>query len=128
MKPYARRKIVTYHRSWPPEFFASLWIECGSATRDPRPGIRRVPHTLWTDRGGPMKRDGVKNLVVSPISTKKKKNKKKVLKNAERNRAGHGRNCCRSHAQRGAKERSQIFQAVLTTDIAKLNQAFDSTH
>ncbi len=63
MKPYAGRKVVTYHRSWPnlAEHFHLNVV----GYVEPRPGIPPSPqHTV--ELIGMMKRDGVKVILVEP--------------------------------------------------------------
>ena len=63
MKPYAGRKIVTYHRSWPN--FAKHFNLDVVGYVEPRPGIPPSPqHTLQLI--GQMKREGVKIIAVEP--------------------------------------------------------------
>src|SRR5207247_810421 len=63
MKPYAGRKIVTYHRSWP-NFAEHFHLDVVGYV-EPRPGIPPSPqHTV--ELIGQMKRDGVKVIVVEP--------------------------------------------------------------
>jgi zinc/manganese transport system substrate-binding protein len=63
MKPYAGRKIVTYHRSWPN--FADHFGLNVVGYVEPRPGIPPSPqHTV--ELIGMMKRDGVKVILVEP--------------------------------------------------------------
>src|SRR3981081_3111767 len=61
--PYAGRKIVTYHRSWPN--FAEHFQLNVVGYVEPRPGIPPTPqHTV--DLIGQMRRDNVKVIVVEP--------------------------------------------------------------
>src|SRR5271166_5365493 len=63
MKPYAGRKIVTYHRSWP-NFAEHFGLNVVGYV-EPRPGIPPSPqHTV--ELIGMMKRDGVKVIIVEP--------------------------------------------------------------
>src|SRR5437764_8233611 len=63
MKPYAGRKIVTYHRSWPN--FAEHFNLNVVGYVEPRPGIPPSPqHTVELIQQ--MKRDAVKIIVVEP--------------------------------------------------------------
>jgi zinc/manganese transport system substrate-binding protein len=63
MKPYAGRKIVTYHRSWP-NFADHFHLDVVGYV-EPRPGIPPSPqHTVELIQL--MKRDGVKAIVVEP--------------------------------------------------------------
>src|SRR5467141_315975 len=63
MKPYAGRKVVTYHRSWP-NFAEHFGLNVVGYV-EPRPGIPPSPqHTV--ELIGQMKRDGVKIIVVEP--------------------------------------------------------------
>src|ERR1700724_237618 len=63
MKPYAGRKVVSYHRSWPN--FAEHFQLNVVGYVEPRPGIPPTPqHTV--DLIAQMKRDNVKVIVVEP--------------------------------------------------------------
>src|SRR3989441_7251628 len=63
MKPYAGRKVVTYHRSWPN--FADHFGLNVVGYVEPRPGIPPSPqHTV--ELIGMMRRDGVKGVLVEP--------------------------------------------------------------
>jgi zinc/manganese transport system substrate-binding protein len=63
MKPYAGRKVVTYHRSWP-NFAEHFGLDVVGYV-EPRPGIPPSPqHPV--ELMGQMKRDGVKVILVEP--------------------------------------------------------------
>jgi len=63
MKPYAGRKVVTYHRSWPT--LAEHFHLDVVGYVEPRPGIPPSPqHTV--ELIGLMKREGVKLILVEP--------------------------------------------------------------
>jgi zinc/manganese transport system substrate-binding protein len=63
MKPYAGRKVVTYHRSWP-NFVDHFHLDVVGYV-EPRPGIPPSPqHTV--ELIGMMKRDNVKLILVEP--------------------------------------------------------------
>lgn len=63
MKPYAGRKVVTYHRSWP-NFTEHFGLNVVGYV-EPRPGIPPSPqHTV--ELIGQMKREGVKIILVEP--------------------------------------------------------------
>src|SRR6266478_192018 len=64
MKPYAGRKVVTYHRSWP-NFAEHFGLNVVGYV-EPRPGIPpSPPHTA--ELIGQMKREGVKIIMVEPL-------------------------------------------------------------
>src|SRR5204862_7977705 len=63
MKPYAGRKVVTYHRSWP-KFAEHFGLNVVGYV-EPRPGIPPSPqHTV--ELIGQMMRDAVKVIMVEP--------------------------------------------------------------
>jgi len=63
MKPYAGRKVVTYHRSWPNFLRRFKLVSIGEV--EPRPGIPPSPsHTISLI--GLMKREGAKEILVEP--------------------------------------------------------------
>jgi zinc/manganese transport system substrate-binding protein len=64
MKPYAGRKVVTFHRSW--SYFAA-WLGLGIAGEvEPKPGIAPSPsHTL--DLIGLVRSSGIKLILVEPF-------------------------------------------------------------
>ena len=71
MQPYANRKVVTYHNSWPN--FAHAFHLNVVGYVEPRPGIPPSPsHTL--DLIQAMKRDGVKLILVEPYFDSKTPN------------------------------------------------------
>jgi ABC-type Zn uptake system ZnuABC Zn-binding protein ZnuA len=116
MKPYAGRKIVTYHRSWPN--FADHFGLNVVGYVEPRPGIPPSPsHTV--ELIGQMKRDSVKVIVVEPYFDLK-------TPNAVARDTG-GQVLVLMPSVGGEKEITDYFK-LFDYDIAKLKQAFDSTH
>jgi ABC-type Zn uptake system ZnuABC Zn-binding protein ZnuA len=116
MKPYAGRKIVTYHRSWPN--FAEHFALNVVGYVEPRPGIPPSPqHTVQLI--GQMKRDGVKIIVVEPYFDLK-------TPNAIARDTG-GTVVVLMPSVGGEKEITDYFK-LFDYDIAKLKQAFDATH
>ncbi|GAC1634982.1 MAG: zinc ABC transporter substrate-binding protein [Candidatus Acidiferrum sp.] len=116
MKPYAGRKIVTYHRSWPN--FADHFGLNVVGYVEPRPGIPPSPqHTV--ELIGQMKRDGVKIIVVEPYFDLKTPNA--IARDTS------GTVVVLMPSVGGEKEITDYFK-LFDYDIAKLRQAFDSTH
>ena len=116
MKPYAGRKIVTYHRSWPN--FADHFGLNVVGYVEPRPGIPPSPsHTV--ELIGQMKRDNIKIIVVEPYFDLK-------TPNAVARDTG-GQVLVLMPSVGGEKEITDYFK-LFDYDIAKLKQAFDSTH
>jgi len=116
MKPYAGRKIVTYHRSWP-NFAEHFGLNVVGYV-EPRPGIPPSPqHTVQLI--GQMKRDGVKIIVVEPYFDLK-------TPDAIARDTG-GTVVVLMPSVGGEKEITDYFK-LFDYDIAKLKQAFDSTH
>jgi zinc/manganese transport system substrate-binding protein len=116
MKPYAGRKIVTYHRSWPN--FAEHFNLNVVGYVEPRPGIPPSPqHTV--ELIGLMKRDGVKVIVVEPYFDLKTPNSVA--------RETGGQVLVLTPSVGGEKEITDYFK-LFDYDIAKLKQAFDATH
>jgi zinc/manganese transport system substrate-binding protein len=116
MKPYAGRKIVTYHRSWPN--FAEHFQLNVVGYVEPRPGIPPTPqHTV--DLIGQMKRDNVKVIVVEPYFDLKTPNSVA--------RETGGQVLVLLPSVGGEKEVTDYFK-LFDYDIAKLKQAFDTTH
>lgn len=116
MKPYAGRKIVTYHRSWPN--FADHFGLNVVGYVEPRPGIPPSPsHTV--ELIGQMRRDNVKVIVVEPYFDLK-------TPNAVARDTG-GQVLVLTPSVGGEKEITDYFK-VFDYDIAKLKQAFDATH
>jgi zinc/manganese transport system substrate-binding protein len=116
MKPYAGRKIVTYHRSWPN--FADHFGLNVVGYVEPRPGIPPSPqHTV--ELIGLMKRDGVKVIVVEPYFDLKTPNSVA--------RETGGQVLVLTPSVGGEKEITDYFK-LFDYDIAKLKQAFDGTH
>jgi zinc/manganese transport system substrate-binding protein len=116
MKPYAVRKIVTYHRSWPN--FADHFGLNVVGYVEPRPGIPPSPsHTV--ELIGQMKRDNVKIIVVEPYFDLKTPNSVA--------RETGGQVVVLMPSVGGEKEITDYFK-LFDYDIAKLKQAFDATH
>ena len=116
MKPYAGRKIVTYHRSWPN--FAEHFGLNVIGYVEPRPGIPPSPqHTV--ELFGQMKRDGVKVIVVEPYFDLKTPNSIA--------RETGGQVVVLMPSVGGEKEITDYFK-LFDYDIAKLKQAFDTVH
>ena len=116
MKPYAGRKIITYHRSWPN--FAKHFNLDVVGYVEPRPGIPPSPqHTL--ELIGQMKREGVKIIAVEPYFDLK--TPKAVA------RETGGLVVVLMPSVGGEKEITDYFK-LFDYDIAELKQAFDATH
>ena len=116
LKPYAGRKIVTYHRSWPN--FAEHFSLNVVGYVEPRPGIPPSPqHTV--ELIGQMKRDNVKIIVVEPYFDLKTPNAIA--------RETNGQVLVLPPSVGGVKEITDYFK-LFDYDIAKLKQAFDATH
>src|SRR5205809_3814959 len=115
MKPYAGRKIVTYHRSWP-NFAEHFGLNVVGYV-EPRPGIPPSPqHTV--ELIGQMKRDGVKIIVVEPYFDLK-------TPNAIARETG-GQVVVLPPSVGGEKEIKDYF-SLFDYDITKLKQALDTT-
>ena len=116
MKPYAGRKVVTYHRSWP-NFAEHFGLNVVGYV-EPRPGIPPSPqHTV--ELIGQMKRDGVKIIMVepyfdlkTPISIARDTGAQVVVL---------------MPSVGGEKEITDYFK-LFDYDIARLKKAFDETH
>jgi zinc/manganese transport system substrate-binding protein len=116
MKPYAGRKIVTYHRSWP-NFAEHFGLNVVGYV-EPRPGIPPSPqHTVALIQQ--MKREGVKVIVVEPYFDLKTPNSVA--------RETGGQVLVLTPSVGGEKEITDYFK-LFDYDIAKLKQAFDATH
>ena len=116
MKPYAGRKIVTYHRSWPN--FAEHFGLNVIGYVEPRPGIPPSPqHTV--ELIGQMKRNGVKVIVVEPYFDLKTPNSIA--------RETGGQVVVLMPSVGGEKEITDYFK-LFDYDIAKLKKAFDEIH
>ena len=116
MKPYAGRKIVTYHRSWPN--FAEHFHLNVIGYVEPRPGIPPTPqHTV--ELIAQMKRENVKMVVVEPYFDLKTPNSIA--------RATGGLVVVLMPSVGGEKEITDYFK-LFDYDIAKLKQAFDAVH
>src|SRR5215831_934945 len=115
MKPYAGRKIVTYHRSWPN--FAKHFNLNVIGYVEPRPGIPPSPqHTFELIKQ--MKGDNVKIIAVEPYFDLK-------TPNAIARDTG-GQVVVLIPSVGGEKESTDYFK-LFDYDIIKLKQAFDST-
>jgi len=115
MKPYAGRKIVTYHRSWP-NFAEHFRLDVVGYV-EPRPGIPPSPqHTV--ELIGQMKRDNIKVIVVEPYFDLK-------TPNAIARETG-GQVVVLMPSVGGEKEITDYFK-LFDYDISKLKQALDST-
>jgi ABC-type Zn uptake system ZnuABC Zn-binding protein ZnuA len=115
MKPYAGRKIVTYHRSWP-NFSEHFGLDVVGYV-EPRPGIPPSPqHTV--ELIGMMRRDSVKIIVVEPYFDLK-------TPNAIARDTG-AQVVVLMPSVGGEKEITDYFK-LFDYDIAKLKQAFDAT-
>ena len=116
MKPYAGRKIVTYHRSWP-NFAEHFGLNVVGYV-EPRPGIPPSPqHTV--ELISLMKREGVKVIVVEPYFDLKTPNSVA--------RETGGQVLVLTPSVGGEKEITDYFK-LFDYDIAKLKQAFDAMH
>ena len=115
MKPYAGRKIVTYHRSWP-NFAEHFHLDVDGYV-EPRPGIPPSPqHTVELIQL--MKRDGVKAIVVEPYFDLKTPNSIA--------RETGGEVLVLMPSVGGEKEITDYFK-LFDYNIAKLKHAFDAT-
>jgi zinc/manganese transport system substrate-binding protein len=116
MKPYAGRKVVTYHRSWPN--FAEHFGLSVVGYVEPRPGIPPSPqHTV--ELIGQMKREGVKIIMVEPYFDLKTPNSIARETGAQV--------VVLMPSVGGEKEITDYFK-LFDYDIAKLKKAFDETH
>ncbi len=114
MKPYAGRKVVTYHRSWP-NFAEHFGLNVVGYV-EPRPGIPPSPqHTV--ELIGQMKREGVKIVMVEPYFDLKTPNSIA--------RETGGQVLVLTPSVGGEKEITDYFK-LFDYDIAKLKQAFDA--
>ena len=115
MRPYAGRKMVTYHRSWP-NFAEHFHLDVVGYV-EPRPGIPPSPqHTVELIQQ--MKRDNVKVIVVEPYFDLKTPNSIA--------RETGGKVVVLPPSVGGEKEITDYFK-LFDYDIAKLKQAFDAT-
>jgi len=116
MKPYAGRKIVTYHRSWPN--FAEHFHLNVVGYVEPRPGIPPSPqHTVELIQQ--MKRENVKVIVVEPYFDLKTPNSIARETGAQV--------LVLPPSVGGEKEITDYFK-LFDYDINKLKQAFDTAH
>ncbi|MBI1764808.1 MAG: zinc ABC transporter substrate-binding protein [Acidobacteria bacterium] len=115
MKPYAGRKIVTYHRSWP-NFVKHFNLNVIGYV-EPRPGIPPSPqHTVELIKQ--MKNENVKVIAVEPYFDLK-------TPNAIARDTG-GQVVVLIPSVGGEKEITDYFK-LFDNDIAKLKQALDAT-
>jgi ABC-type Zn uptake system ZnuABC Zn-binding protein ZnuA len=115
MKPYAGRKVVSYHRSWPN--FAEHFHLNVVGYVEPRPGIPPSPkHTV--ELIGLMKREGVKIIMVEPYFDLKTPNS--IARDTG------GKVVVLMPSVGGEKEITDYFK-LFDYDIAKLKQAFEET-
>ena len=115
MKPYAGRKIVTYHRSWP-NFAQHFHLDVVGYI-EPRPGIPPSPqHTL--ELIGLMKGQNVKVIAVEPYFDMKTPNSIA--------RATGAQVVVLMPSVGGNSETSDYFK-LFDYDVAILKQAFDAT-
>jgi zinc/manganese transport system substrate-binding protein len=116
MKPYAGRKVVTYHRSWP-NFAEHFGLNVVGYV-EPRPGIPPSPqHTV--ELIGQMKREAVKVIMVEPYFDLKTPNSIARETGAVV--------VVLMPSVGGEKEITDYFK-LFDYDIAKLKKAFDETH
>jgi len=116
MKPYAGRKVVTYHRSWPN--FAKHFDLDVVGYVEPRPGIPPAPsHTLELIQL--MKRENIKIIMVEPYFDLK-------TPNAIARDTG-AQVMVMMPSVGGEKEITDYFK-LFDYDIALLKKAFDATH
>ena len=115
MKPYAGRKVVTYHRSWPN--FAEYFHLDVVGYIEPRPGIPPSPqHTVELIQM--MKRDAVKVILVEPYFDLKTPDSVA--------RETGAKVVVLTPSVGGEKEITDYFK-LFEYDIARLKQAFDAT-
>ncbi len=116
MKPYAGRKVVTYHRSWP-NFAEHFGLNVVGYV-EPRPGIPPSPqHTV--ELIGQMKRDAVKVIMVEPYFDLKTPNS--IARDTG------AAVVVLMPSVGGEKEITDYFK-LLDYDIAKLKKALVETH
>jgi zinc/manganese transport system substrate-binding protein len=116
MKPYAGRKVVSYHRSWP-NFAEHFHLDVVGYV-EPRPGIPPSPkHTV--ELIGLMKREGVKIIMVEPYFDLKTPNS--IARDTD------GKVIVLMPSVGGEKEITDYFK-LFDYDIAKLKQAFEEIH
>jgi zinc/manganese transport system substrate-binding protein len=116
MKPYAGRKVVTYHRSWP-NFAEHFGLNVVGYV-EPRPGIPPSPqHTV--ELIGQMKREGMKVIMVEPYFDLKTPNSIARETGAVV--------VVLMPSVGGEKEITDYFK-LFDYDIAKLKKAFDEIH
>jgi zinc/manganese transport system substrate-binding protein len=115
LKPYAGRKVVTYHRSWPN--FADHFGLNVVGYVEPRPGIPPSPqHTV--ELIGQMRRDGVKIIMVEPYFD---------LKTPDSIARETGAQVVVLMPSVGGEKEITDYFKLFDYDMAKLKQAFDAT-
>ena len=115
MKPYAGRKIVTYHRSWP-NFAEHFHLDVVGYV-EPRPGIPPSPqHTVALI--GQMKHDNVKVICVEPYFD---------LKTPDAIARDTGGEVVVLMPSVGGEKEITDYSKLFDYDLAKLKQAFDTT-
>jgi len=116
MKPYAGRKVVTYHRSWPN--FAKHFDLDVVGYVEPRPGIPPSPsHTLELIQM--MKRENVKVIMVEPYFD---------LKTPKAIARDTGAQVVAIMPSVGGEKEITDYFKLFDYDIALLKKAFDTTH
>ncbi len=116
MKPYAGRKVVTYHRSWPN--FAKHFDLDVVGYVEPRPGIPPSPsHTLELIQL--MKRENIKVIMVEPYFD---------LKTPKAIARDTGAQVVVMMPSVGGEKEITDYFKLFDYDIALLKKAFDATH
>ena len=116
MKPYAGRKVVTYHRSWPN--FAKHFDLDVVGYVEPRPGIPPSPsHTLELIQM--MKRENIKVIMVEPYFD---------LKTPKAIARDTGAQVVAIMPSVGGEKEITDYFKLFDYDIALLKKAFDTTH
>jgi ABC-type Zn uptake system ZnuABC Zn-binding protein ZnuA len=116
MKPYAGRKVVTYHRSWPN--FAKHFDLDVVGYVEPRPGIPPTPsHTLELIQM--MKRENIKVIMVEPYFD---------LKTPKAIARDTGAQVVVMMPSVGGEKEITDYFKLFDYDIALLKKAFDAIH
>jgi len=116
MKPYAGRKVVTYHRSWPN--FAKHFDLDVVGYIEPRPGIPPTPsHTLELIQM--MKRENIKIIMVEPYFD---------LKTPKAIARDTGAQVVVMMPSVGGEKEITDYFKLFDYDIALLKKAFDAAH
>jgi len=115
MKPYAGRKIVTYHRSWP-NFAGHFHLDVAGYV-EPRAGIPPSPAHL-VELIAMMKRENVKVILVEPYFD---------LKTPQSVAQQTGAQVVVLLPSVGGEKEITDYFKLFDYDIAKLKQAFDAT-